>query len=252
MSFITQVSLEKFSHLRYNNIMNSFNQLFPENLYHSYVLEGNPEEIVYLLRIYLEERGDINKSSPDLMLELYDSFNVEDGYRIKEWHKNKVIDGKKKICIIGTKFINREAEQALLKIIEEPTDNTHFFIVIPDSSLLLGTILSRVHLLKNLKSDNNFEDKIATEFIKVSLKERIEKVAEIVKEFKDNENSGGLRYYAISLLNGLERIIYKKWKIDLNNEDFKFILEEIKNCRNFLSIPGASVKMILEHIALVI
>jgi len=234
----------------YNKIM--FEELFPQNLYHSYVLEGNPEEIVYLLRVYLEERGDINKNSPDVMLNLYDAFNIEDGHNIKEWHKNRPIDGKKKICIIGAKFINREAEQTLLKIIEEPTEDTHFFIVVPDSSLLAGTILSRVHLIKNLKSDNNFENKIAEGFVKMNPKERIEKVAEIIKEFKDNENSGGLRYYAISLVNGIERIVYEKWKKDLNNEDLKFILTELKNCRSFLSTPGAAVKMILEHIALVI
>jgi hypothetical protein len=229
-----------------------FSQLFPQNLYHSYIIEGNPEEIVYLLRIYLEERGDINKKSPDVLLNLYDAFNIEDGYNIKEWHKNRGIDGKKKICIIGAKFINREAEQSLLKIIEEPTDDTHFFIVVPDASLLAETILSRVHLIKNLKRDNNFEDKIAGEFIKANSKERIEKVAEIIKEFKDNENSGGLRYYAISLVNGIERVVYQKWKKDLNNKDLKFILEELKNSRSYLSTPGAAVKMILEHIALVI
>jgi len=229
-----------------------FKELFPRDLYHSYVVEGNPDEIVYLLRIYLEERGDINKYSPDVMLNLYDSFNIEDGHRIKEWHQNKATDGKKKICIIGAKFINREAEQTLLKVIEEPTEGTHFFIVVPDASLLLGTILSRVQLIKNLQSDNKFEDKIAEGFIKATPKNRIEKVAEIIKEFKDNENSGGLRYYAISLVNGLERIIYEKWKKDLNNEDLKFILGEFKSSRDFLSTPGASVKMILEHLALVL
>lgn len=232
--------------------MDNLNQLFPENLYHSYVIEGNPEEVSYLIRIYLEERGDINKKSPDLLLNLYDSFSIDNGHEIKEWHKNRPIDGKKKVCIIGAKFINREAEQSLLKIIEEPTEDTHFFIIIPDSSLLLGTILSRVHLIKNLKSDNEFEDKLAVDFYKMDMKTRIEKVTEIIKEFKDNENSGGLRYYAISLINGLERIVHEKWKKDLNNEELKFILNELKNSRSFLSTPGAAVKMILEHIALVI
>lgn len=121
-----------------------------------------------------------------------------------------------------------------------------------NASLLLSTILSRVQLIKNLQSDNKFEDKIAEGFIKATPKNRIEKVAEIIKEFKDNENSGGLRYYAISLVNGLERIIYEKWKKDLNNEDLKFILGEFKSSRDFLSTPGASVKMILEHLALVL
>ena len=94
-----------------------FHNLFPRNLYHSYVLEGNPEEIVYSLRIYLEDRGEVNKQSEDLSLNLYDSFAIQDSQKIKEWYQNKPTDGKKKICIIGAKFINREAEQTLLKII---------------------------------------------------------------------------------------------------------------------------------------
>jgi hypothetical protein len=73
----------------------------------------------------------------------------------------------------------------------------------------------------------------------------------MIKEFKDNENSGGLRHRSISLINGIERIIYKKWKTDLNNENYKFILNELKDCRGYLSTPGSSVKMILEHIALI-
>ena len=229
-----------------------FQSLFPKNLYHSYVLEGNPEEIAYSLRIYLEDRGEINKQSEDMSLNLYDSFAIQDSQRIKEWYQNKPTDGKKKICIIGAKFINREAEQTLLKIIEEPTENSHFFIVVPDSSLLLGTILSRVHLIRNGEGINDEELKIAKDFLNLNLPGRIEKVGEIIKEFKDNENSGGLRYSAILLINGIERIIYERWKKDLDNEDLKFILGELKNCREFLSIPGASVKMILEHIAIMI
>lgn len=228
-----------------------FEQLFPQDLYHSYVVEGNPEEVVYFIRMFLEERGEVNKNSPDVMLSLFDSFAMDDSHSIKEWYQNKPIDGKKKICIIGAKFINREAEQSLLKVIEEPTENSHFFIVVPDSSLLLGTILSRVHVVKN-NVDNDSENKIAQDFLSCSPKERIEKVAEIIKEFKDNDNSGGLRNKAISLINGIEKIFYKKWKEDLNNENLKFILNELKNCRDYLSTPGASVKMILEHLALVI
>jgi hypothetical protein len=232
--------------------MINFNQIFPKNLYHSYVIEDKPEEIVYLLRAYLEEEGHINKQSPDALLNLYESFSIQDSQKIKEWYYNMPTDGKKKICIIGAKFINREAEQTLLKIIEEPTPNTHFFIVVPDASLLLGTILSRVHLIKNLEKNNDFDDKIANNFIKSSPDARIEIVANIIKEFKDYDNSGSLRFRAVSLINGLERILYKKWKDDVNNENNRFIMNELASSRSYLSIPGASVKMILEHIALVL
>jgi hypothetical protein len=229
-----------------------FNKVFPENLYHSYVLEGDPNEIAFSLRVFFEDRGDVNKHSGDILLNLYDSFSISDSELIKNWHNNKPTEGKKKICIIGTKFINREAEQTLLKIIEEPNQDTHFFIIIPDSSLLLDTILSRVQLVKNFNKDNEKDDIFAKEFLNLTKASRIEKIAEIIKEFKDNENSGGLRNKAISLVNGIERIVYNDWKNNLDDDNRKFILNELKNCRDYLSTPGAFVKMILEHIALII
>lgn len=229
--------------------MDSFKKFFPENLYHSYVIEGNPNETVFLLRDFLLLRNDINQKSIDLMFNTYDSFTIEDSYIIKDWHKNKPLDDKKKICIIGAKFINHEAEQTLLKIIEEPKDNTHFFIIVPDSSLLLGTILSRVHLIR---TNDEIDEKEALEFISLKPEARIEKIGELVKRFKDSDGSGGLRYEAINLINGLEKVFYKKWKSNVKDENIKFILNEFKNCRDFLGTPGASVKMILEHISLVI
>lgn len=227
-----------------------FKNIFPNDLYHSYVIESNMENTATNLKLYLEDHGEVDKNSSDIMFASYDSFGMEDSIIIKEWYQNKVTDGKKKICIINTKFINREAEQSLLKVIEEPTENTHFFIITPDASLLLDTILSRVHLIKNV--DEGLNEEYSLEFYKLNINKRLDKIADIIKEFKDNENSGGLRYKAISLINGIERIVYEKWKMDINNTDLVYILNELKNCREYLSIPGASVKMILEYIALVI
>ena len=232
--------------------MNDFNNLFPENLYHSYIVEGDPQTVGLSLHKFLIKRGEIEKNSPDVLVQFYDSFSIDDGLKIKEWHKSKPIGNGKKICIINTKFINREAEQSLLKVIEEPNENTHFFIVVPDSSLLLGTILSRVHIIKGFYENELDSNKIAESLLKSSLKIRIDKIGDIVKEFKDKEGSGGLRFQAISIINSLEKIIYEKWKKDLKNKDLIFILEEIKKSRAYLRTPGASVKMILEHLMMII
>ncbi len=228
-----------------------FERFFPESLYHSYIIEANPEGTVYSLFEFLEVRGEVNRNSPDVMISVYDSFTISDGEIIKEWHKSKPIDGKKKVCILGVKFINREAEQSLLKIIEEPNDHTHFFIVIPDSSLLLDTILSRVHLIKNSNKGND-DLSFAENFISLHPSKRIDEITRIIKEFKDEEGSGSLRYEAISIINNIEKVIYYKWKSDVSDDNTKFILNELKNCRNYLNNPGSSVKMILEHIALMI
>jgi DNA polymerase III delta prime subunit len=227
-------------------------KLFPTNLYHSYVIEGEPNTTKDELLSFLELRGEINKNSPDVICQTYESFTMDDTGQIKDWHSRLGVSNGKKICIIATKFINHEAEQSLLKIIEEPSLNTHFFIIIPDSSVLLQTIISRVHVVKKKEYQNNEMQRFVLNFLSISPTERIKKVAEIIEKNKDKENSGQLRYYATSFVNEIESEIYKKFKKDKNNKHIQFILEELQKARGYLSTPGASVKMILEHLALVI
>ena len=229
-----------------------FEKLFPKNLYHSYVIEGEPSRTATKLLKFLEVRGEIERQSPDVLCQIYESFTMDDSGEIKNWHSRLGISKSKKVCIIATKFINREAEQTLLKIIEEPAVNTHFFIIVPDASLLAETILSRVHLIKTKQSNDIDIKKDAFHFISSSPKDRINKVALIIKENKDEENSGQLRYYATLFVNEIESIIYQKFKKDRSDEKIKFTLGELQKSREYLSTPGASVKMILEHLALVL
>ncbi|MDE2031203.1 MAG: hypothetical protein KGI58_03030 [Patescibacteria group bacterium] len=232
--------------------MNSLNALFPENLYHSYIIEGDPDTTVFDLRDFLVSRGEINENNQDILCQVYDSFTINDSRMINEWHSKKRIDSYKKICIIGAKFINNEAEKALLKVIEEPQAETHFFIVVPNSQILLDTILSRSHIVRIHSKSNIISDKIAENFYKSSKINRIEIISKIIKEHDDDKNSGSLRFIATELVNNLEKIIYNKFENDKLNKNIQFILLELNKAREYLSIPGSSTKMILEHISLVL
>jgi DNA polymerase III delta prime subunit len=232
--------------------MADFKKLFPKNLYHSYVVEGEPESTGRELLKFLEVHGDIKSQSPDTLFQIYESFTMDNSGEIKDWHSRLGISGGKKICIIATKYINREAEQTLLKIIEEPTVNTHFFIVVPDASSLADTILSRAQVVKIKPNDDKDLQKLVVAFISANPKSRIEMIASIIKENKDEENSGKLRFYASSFINELENNFYQKFKNDKKNIKARFFLEELQKVHGYLNTPGASVKMILEHLALVI
>lgn len=232
--------------------MDIFEKLFPQDLYQSYVIEGDPQVDSLSLLNFLEVRGEIEKGSPDVLYQVYESFTINDSKEIKDWHSRKGISNSKKVCIIATKFINREAEQALLKMIEEPGVNTHFFIIIPDSSALLPTIISRTHTVKIEQRKDIEIQKEVINFIKSTPKERIDIVAFIIKDNKDEESSGKLRHFATLFVNGLESIFHKRFKENINDEKVKFVLGELQKARGYLSTPGASVKMILEHLSLVI
>lgn len=224
--------------------------LFPKDLYHSYIVEGEPEIIGFGILRFLEERGEIKKNSPDVLMRVYDSFTIDDSHKIKEWHSEMKITDGKRICIIGTNFINHDAERTLLKIIEEPAINTHFFIIVPNSSILLDTIRSRAHIVKiptvGLVGDL---EKVVNDFISMNSKNRIDFIAKMIKESKDDESNSNLRFVAIQFINEIEKNIFKKFKKD---KSLRFVLEELQKSRDFLNSPGASVKMILENLALVI
>jgi hypothetical protein len=227
-------------------------KLFPKDLYHSYVIEGNPQIIASKLLDFLEFRGEVESQSSDVLCQTYEAFTMDDSVIVKEWHSRSGITNGKKVCILAANFINREAEQTLLKIIEEPSVNTHFFIVVPDSSALLETIISRTHVIKINNQNDKEIYKTVTTFISSSPKERIDMIVSIIKENKDEENSGKLRAYAVVFVNEIESIFYQKFKKDKNNKQTIFILGELQKARVYLSTPGASVKMILEHLALII
>ncbi len=229
----------------------SFKDLFPNTLYHSYIVEGDPDTVALDLRVYLEERGDASRASSDVLCQVYNSFTVEDSEKIKEWHSEMGITETKKICIIGTKFINHDAERTLLKMIEEPKADTHFFIVVPNSRMLLDTILSRAHVIK-VRKENVDRAKNALGFYKSKSKDRIKLVSDLIEEHKDSIGSGSVRFHATELINGLEEIVRKKFLSDKTNKDIQFALDELGKARDYLSLPGASVKMILEHLAIVI
>ena len=227
-----------------------FNNLFPEVLYHSYIVEGEPISTSLSLCEFLKNKEG---NEIEILCQNYDSFAISDSELIKEWHSQKSIDGNKRICVIGAKFINHDAERTLLKMIEEPAMNTHFFIIVPNSLLILDTIRSRTHTIKPQGEiiDKTLIEKEVTIFLKSSLKDKFDIIAKIIKSH-EYDASGILRYHSIEFLNQIEKIIYEKWKKDKNDENLISILKEIGEKRAFLNSPGAGVKMILEHIAIML
>ncbi len=233
--------------------MNIFNKLLPEDLYHSYLIEGDPENAGLELIEYLKNKKIIKDNDPDFFYQKYESLTIKDSREIKEWHSRlPTNENSRKICLVGTSFINREAEQALLKIIEEPGIKTHFFIITPDISILVDTIKSRTHSVKYKEEQDKEIKELAQKIISSPLKTKLDLIAKIIKDKKSEDSSGPLRRYASSLLGEIERTIYLNFKKDPKNKENIFKLKELEENKKYLNNSGAAVKMILEHIALVI
>ncbi len=218
---------------------------FTHGLHHFYIISTSAtKDVAHALRSVLLEREQQGKKQ-DVRLLSYESFLVEDGVALKNEATEVIGSDEERHFILQFSSSTREAQNALLKTVEEPTLGVHFFIVVPNEHLLLDTIRSRaqhVHII-----GSSVDTKFAETFIKAKLGERLKMVATLISEAKDDETSGPGRERATAFLSALEIVLTKRG-VEENSEALKTILKT----KEYLSSQGAMVKMLLEHVALVV
>ena len=146
----------------------------------------------------------------------------------------------KKIFIVAFRAITVEAQNALLKVLEEPTEDSHFFLVVPRAEVLLPTVRSRVVVVSHQAGEaDRPEEKEAKKFLKASVGERLAQIKVMLDE-KDKSKM-------VPFVQALERILAKD---GLTKNAAK--LAEIVAVEQYLNDRGASMKLLLEHVALVV
>ncbi len=102
-------------------------------LHHAHIIEGAHIEVVPELLSAIERHmGIYAKGNPDLTVEVHQSFGIDESRTLSSRQTRASFgDETRKIFIISTDSFTREAQNALLKTFEEPTADTHFFIIVP-------------------------------------------------------------------------------------------------------------------------
>lgn len=133
-------------------------------------------------------------ANPDIIIiQPNKSIGIESIRQLKTTLSKKSFNQKRKIAIISsTETLTLQAQQALLKTLEEPSSETYIFLELYNPYQLLPTILSRCELLKATPHPTREEEKDNQEFIKFYqnfsqgiLGERLAKLREI----KNKENA---------------------------------------------------------------
>ncbi|PIT91077.1 hypothetical protein COU17_02195 [Candidatus Kaiserbacteria bacterium CG10_big_fil_rev_8_21_14_0_10_49_17] len=211
--------------------------LASDALHHAYLLSPASREDVFA---FIETGlGMPMRGNPDVHIFERDTFTIDDARVLKERENRAPLSGTKKVFIVSFSFIQTEAQNALLKVLEEPSESTHFFFFTPSPEQLLGTVRSRVmDVSVSGGVSKMFADVPA--FLAMSPAKRIEFLASLIEE-KD-------RIGAIQFLNELEtELAERKEKIDTHDLS---IFSHIRRARSYLSDRAPSVKILLEHIAL--
>jgi DNA polymerase III delta prime subunit len=107
----------------------------------------------------------INENNPDFFwlktAEEKNSIGIEDARQMQKFLMLKPYAREKKSVLVeGAETLTLEAQNALLKTLEEPPANSQIILTLPDESLLLPTIVSRCQLITlNHQSQINLTDK---------------------------------------------------------------------------------------------
>ncbi len=139
------------------------------------------------------------------------------------------------VILVATEFITEEAQQALLKIIEEPPVSTKFVFVLPQGYSLLPTLESRFSRVTDEMVVT--ETATFTDFLNATIKERFELIEQSIKQ-KDHSWQSDIK-------RGLTGYL-KQSRQKLSAHEIK----ELEFVVRLLLTRGASNKFLLEHLAL--
>jgi DNA polymerase III delta prime subunit len=174
----------------------------------------------------------------------FDTLSIGDAREIKQLQNQKTQHPS--LFIIKFSVINNEAQNALLKVLEEPTSNTFFYLIYPNFKQLLLTLQSRLEILELPELTDGIGDTGVLEvntFVNAPLHERFE----MIKKFNDKSmNDEKLTKHNVQqFLNELEQY----YSTQKNNVQYMPLFDVLYDARRHVTQKGASLKMILDMVA---
>jgi hypothetical protein len=213
-----------------------------DELLHAYLIEGECTHALSCLRDFLEEKLHLQlRGNPDVHVIEVETLTIDDGRRLKALSSQHAVSASPKIFIVSLQGATREAQNALLKLFEEPTPRTHFFLITANAHTLLPTLRSRLHHVPLYASTLEVSDE-ARAFLQASPAERLAVVKEIAM-LKDKQR-------ARMLVRDIGRALYARSPVEKQSALDRELLREIGMLEQYFDDRSVSLKLILEHIAL--
>lgn len=209
-----------------------------KNLHHAYIINGSPQKIYPLVCRHLEDHKIcLIKGNPDFVYEEYIVLSVKDARNLCDKQLRVIAPNKKRFFVISFESITLEAQNALLKVLEEPVANTHFIFISEGLQNILPTVFSRVVFVNNL-GQADFATDLALAFLKSTHKKRGEIATKIINNYKETNSKSEL----LNLIYGL-MIYFKQNKKVVDRFE---ILELLSDLERYTKAHGSSIKNITD------
>ena len=173
-----------------------------------YLIRGGRELFPKLLS-EIEKEGIAIKGNPDIFVRDYASFGIDEARELRDRASLKAVAGGGRIFIISAAGMTSEAQNALLKTLEEPAAEATFFLLVATPETLLPTLRSRIQNFE-LESPKNgrvteAESQVdVNKFISSDPQGRLSMLKPLLeKDEEDKRDIGAI----LSFLSNLERAI---------------------------------------------
>lgn len=206
-------------------------------MYGATLIVGNPRESEHIAEEFCAECGVVRVGNPDVRVLVFEKLLVGEVRDLQRVLYQTPVGGEVVVTVLGVEAMDHEAQNALLKVTEEPPSFAQIVLVVPSVDMLLPTLRSRFVLRTRGVS---IDDSEAEDFLKKAASTRL-KIVEKIHKDKD-----GAR--ARSLIDGVERVLARVFR-----DGDRSVVEHLHTLATFrqdIRQRGVSMKMLLEHLAL--
>lgn len=214
-----------------------------QNPHHTYFIVAEKGRTDFFVNMVSENMDFKVVQNPDFSVLYIDTFGIDHARDLGFWVIGKPFSGDKKIKFIVVSNITQEAQNALLKTLEEPNFGSFVFFLMPSIGNLCKTLLSRIVVVYDFAENKNIDNE-AKKFLSNSIGERLAFVQKIQKS-EDKEKIK-------DFVRNVERIVFNEYSKSKNKRYDVSLIKNVINSVKYSSIRGSSSKMILEYLACIL
>lgn len=224
--------------------------------HHAYFAAGERTAAVAAARAFAENEFGGSSASLDIVQLSFELFSVADARRLIDSASMSGIGGRKVIIASVTRIFH-EAQNALLKIVEEPPEGTVIILCVPSQGVLIPTLRSRLLPIPAADADVSAAGGIAPRFLAATPSEREKIVGKLLDQSKTDKDEAKqqARREAIELVQGLTAAAHAylhEAKTPDAKKDARLLLEDLAAFMPVLYERSAPLKPIFEHLLLVV
>jgi DNA polymerase III delta prime subunit len=226
--------------------------------HHAYVTEGTQEETISKARLFAANTlGLTDTNSPDILTYTFGHFSVDDARRIITVANQSGV-GNQKVLVMYAARLFHEAQNALLKVFEEPSEGVTVILGVPTKGILLPTLRSRLIDLPGAESVLPVaQTTAAQEFLTKTETDRGKYLTKLIDRTKsdNDEAKQGARMEAVQLLQGLTALSYERFhatSLAREKDELREFLTDLTAFAPLMHERATPFKLIFEHLQLVI